>query len=550
MSLDQGKASNPLSDGMRCQYNDPDGTNSNNPGDAHCFLGFVDSASNGFDWHVHRSAGPASPPRAYTGVQSLHWGVHGASSPADDTTRLSQLDAIETTSPINLASIQGNPTLRFDQQVSFVDNRALGVFSSIPTGETLDRGVVQVQLADNSGQPIGDWVTIEPYYNRYDVQATSSWNRCAFDPTDDGSDEDSFFSAKDILRKTGPSSTCYTRTVFGWQGDTSDAPFNAANVGRATDGPGLQGSVDRGTWVETRFNLQRYAGRRIRLRLLATSGKYFDSGNDAVSYFGGGLVPAGSSVDDGWYVDNVHVDEALQSPLIVAVDTKANLSLPPCSQNCASVLATIDASPQMIDPPQPVLLDATPSVADICLDGGLQYQFWVDTNRNFVVGDAGDVMVKDWTDDFDTTTIATNSTQYGTRVRCSSAPSCQGSYTDPVLFQTPGEVTNTFYSRNAGTLTIHYTPTCDAAANSIIYGPLPGSSYSGRVCGIGNTGTAVIPDPCPLSNCFYLVVANDNKTGNGTGYEGSYGTKSPGVERPAFGPGACTFAKVLSNRCD
>mgnify|MGYP003694594005 CR=1 FL=1 len=56
-------------------------------------------------------------------------------------------------------------------------------------------------------------------------------------------------------------------------------------------------------------------------------------------------MPAGSSVDDGWYVDNAHVDEALQSPLIVAVDTKANLSLPPCSQNCASVLATIDASP-------------------------------------------------------------------------------------------------------------------------------------------------------------------------------------------------------------
>ena len=53
MTLDVGKASNALSDGHRCQYNDPDFPNSNSYGNTFCYLGFTTPADNAYDWHVH-----------------------------------------------------------------------------------------------------------------------------------------------------------------------------------------------------------------------------------------------------------------------------------------------------------------------------------------------------------------------------------------------------------------------------------------------------------------------------------------------------------------
>ena len=92
MSLDVGKASNALSDGHRCQYNDPDFVNSNSCRNKFCYLQFTTPANSAFDWHVHGLASPdggALPP----GSNSLHWGVHRPGLSVD-TTRLAQLDAI------------------------------------------------------------------------------------------------------------------------------------------------------------------------------------------------------------------------------------------------------------------------------------------------------------------------------------------------------------------------------------------------------------------------------------------------------------------------
>ena len=54
---------------------------------------------------------------------------------------------------------------------------------------------------------------------------------------DDGTTEADFFGE---YGDYGPSSTCYPRMTFSYLGDT-DEPFDPANVGNASDGPGLEG---------------------------------------------------------------------------------------------------------------------------------------------------------------------------------------------------------------------------------------------------------------------------------------------------------------------
>jgi hypothetical protein len=68
-TLDAGKTSLALSDGYRCQYNDPFGPNSNSPGNTECFLGFVgDPAAGVNDWHIQKfNAANCNSGRSYTG---------------------------------------------------------------------------------------------------------------------------------------------------------------------------------------------------------------------------------------------------------------------------------------------------------------------------------------------------------------------------------------------------------------------------------------------------------------------------------------------------
>jgi hypothetical protein len=138
---------------------------------------------------------------------------------------------------------------------------------------------------------------------------------------DDGTTEDDFFDPGDPGRRFGPSSTCAPRKVFGYVGDTDDL-FAVDAIGRATDGPGLQGTTGLGTWVESRFRLDRYRGQRIRLRFLFASLKV-GSFETYQSVFG--LNPSPS--DDGWWIDDVLVTDALMVPALLSADTKDNSSL-------------------------------------------------------------------------------------------------------------------------------------------------------------------------------------------------------------------------------
>jgi hypothetical protein len=434
MPLDENMATLELSDGYRCQYADCDGPNPNYADCGNCFLGFINAADNHYDWHIHTTS-QVDGGRAYTASNSLHWGVH-ETDPARDTCRFKQLDAIRTEDPINLAADE-IPELSLKHQISLMDGRS----SNTPYGESVDRAVVHVQKMDLSDppNPVGSWIKVYPYHNLYDVQGTDIFDNCTFDPVDDGNDEDDFFDPSDPNRRLGPSSTCFPEFVFGYQGDTDwRNTFDSTAIGRASDPPGLQGQIDRGTWVETRFNLARFVGRRIRLRFLTTS---IEAG-EAITYNNTQIGDDNLTGDDGWYIDEVVVTGARTAPVELAHDTKDNTGFPDCGVTCGMVTPVLEAEPTSLTAPGQVTeLTAAGSFADQCTGGVLQYRFWEDTDRNDVLGDPVDLVLRDWTDNAVYVASPGLTTRYGVEVRCSSAPdTCNGATTETVTVECPSHV--------------------------------------------------------------------------------------------------------------
>jgi hypothetical protein len=411
-TMDDNKNSLSLSDGFRCQYNDPNFINSNSIGNADCYLGFPTLATAN-DWHIHKSSSNGQA-RAFEGVQSLHFGAHpNASSALRDTYHFKQLDGIETTNAVNLPLPSASPQLSFMQQVSFIDNRNI---TNITLGETLDRGVVEV----NAG---GNWIKIYPLVNVYDEQGTDDFTNCTFDPTDDGNNEDSYFFPSDPNRRLGPSSTCFPEFSFGFQGATDwRVGFNSTSLGRA-EGPALQGAINVGTWVQPIYDLTPFAGRQIKLRFLASTAEdgeiqTWDDAFHADNVLG----------DDGWYVDNIHIDTALSAPVTLTTDGNSNTGLNTCVA-CTNITAAVTATPSSLSGPgQIVTLDASTSTMDACPSGIAQYQFWIDTNNDSVIGNPGDTLLRDYSDNAEFVDAPAVTTKYGVAVRCSSQPHCDGAF--------------------------------------------------------------------------------------------------------------------------
>ncbi len=214
------------------------------------------------------------------GCRTLHWGYHlDPGDPKFDEYKFSQMDAIMTAAPVNLGMTPvtpGEPELSFKHQINLMDYRVMGALYPM----TVDRAVVEVQVVgDLSADPISSWQKIAPYENVYDVQPTHQYINCEFDPDDDGNNEDSYFDPTDPRREFGPSSTCYPEFVFGSQGSTDYRyGFIAGNVNRASDDKvGLAGSDGPGNWVQTKFDLSRYRGRRVNVRFLTSTIKVYDS---------------------------------------------------------------------------------------------------------------------------------------------------------------------------------------------------------------------------------------------------------------------------------
>ena len=76
------------------------------------------------------------------------------------------------------------------------------------------------------------------------------------------------------------------------------------------EGPGLRGAIDRGTWVQPKFLLDGFKGRRIRMRFLITTIEV----ETAVTVNDTNIGADNEVGDDGWYIDDVQIPQVLQTP--------------------------------------------------------------------------------------------------------------------------------------------------------------------------------------------------------------------------------------------
>ncbi len=313
MNLDAGLYSAEASDGYRCQYNDPDYINSNSyeptsagPGkkpasvNTDCWVGATEEQGNAFFWNVVDGFGSSPEGRSYRGRYSVWMGAlltptTGKDRTAAITAPLATLEGIAMASPVQIAS-EGTVELSFKHQISLPDYR----YVNAPEGRSSDGGVVQAQVVDAAGSPLGVWTNLAPFQNGYDLQRADNYVNCMFDPIDDGNTEDDFYEPYNPELPLGPSSLCYDQWVFTALGDT-DEPFDALNVNHAA-GPGLQGATGIGTWVESRCDLSAYRGQYIRIRFI-TTGIKVETVETYEELMGWNPTPA----DDGWFIDDIRV---------------------------------------------------------------------------------------------------------------------------------------------------------------------------------------------------------------------------------------------------
>jgi hypothetical protein len=505
----------------QCQYSDPDWVQSNSygtPSALTCTPGSSPAFADAYYFQVHQTSA-VDGGRAYSGTRSLYWGIFGPNAD-EHTTALSTLEAIRTTNPIALGYNGVPPELTMKHMISLMDWRTVNA----PQGEAADRGVVAVQFATTGGTGVGNWLKLIPYQNLYESQGTDNYTNCLFDPVDDGNTKADFFDASDPLRRLGPSSTCMPEFSFAYSGDTFNA-FSADGLGQATDGPGLQGALGIGTWVESKFNLERFRGRNLRLRMLVTG---LDNG--ASSTYQATFMHNPDPGDDGWWIDDVAISNTLTSPATLSNDDTNNSGLPGCGPTCGSVTAALVATPSgtLAAPGQVVSLSAVTSSATSCLNGVLQYRF----------SDGGGLL-RDWTDNPDFVAAPGNSTTYTVAVRCSSDPACADSTNllVPVNCPSSGNLGINMLGLNPTTMDTGNGGSIDIARGSATSGP--GINFAGAAVNTQAGPTFSTAANNPAAGTFFWYTARTAGGGGPSSFcnagGGSY--NSPGsVDRDALIP--------------
>jgi hypothetical protein len=509
VNMDQNLNTLATADGYRCQYSDPDWPQSNSYGQiTDCYMTANQAQADAIFWQVH-TPDAIDGGKAYSGQNSLYMGIFG---PAADehTTPLAVLESAQMINPVNVALVDALPELSFKQQVDMMDTRNVNA----PVGEGPARAVVHAQVANAAGVGVGDWVKLRPYLNVYDQQGVDNYFNCTFDPIDDGNTEDDFFDPTDPTRRLGPSSTCKPEFIYAYMGDTFN-PYSESRLGNA-EGPGLAGSLGIGTWVEAKFDLSRFAGRRTRIRFLNTDLKAGGS-ETWESLFTFNPSPG----DDGWWIDDVSIAPTLTSPATVTVDSKP-ANYPECGNTCNTVTPVLDTTPgggSLPAPGQVIELDGLASVSDRCLNGVLQYKFWIDGNGDNAGGDASDTLLRNWTDNPTIVDAPLATSTYVMEVRCSTDTECLSSIAQTVAVNCPS-------SGNLGFPTV--TAPGDGTlswGNLLAYNWAKGNlaqvgSYITSGTGVGNATSFDISVDNPLENqgLYYLFRSAGTVGSGGTGF--------------------------------
>ena len=267
------------------------------------------------DWHIHCPAGtcanapgsitPEGGELAASGRNSLHWGHHFDPRSRDgDSTRFRQLAAFMT-DPVHLTPMPGagDLELSFLHVADMMDNNSITLLQ----GHAVDFGDVQIQAFDAGAAGEGAWGfwdKLAPFANVTDhipyLWSTYGTNPtyCILTPTDTGSGGHAPRGIRETL--------CYPEGIWSHCGNS-----RAAGTLSQCDGPGVAGSTGDGLWVRSRFSLADYAGRTVRIRWIAQSWE-FDCCSNSYYELGSGWAP--QTGDEGWWIDDIRITGALQSP--------------------------------------------------------------------------------------------------------------------------------------------------------------------------------------------------------------------------------------------
>jgi len=370
---------------------------------------------------------PADGRKALSVPNSLHMGAHFdlQSAAAGDTTHLRALEAF-VSAPINLALFPRPGDL--DLSMFHIITLVAAGQGSIGGTQCVDCGDVQVQVdldANPATDVWGAWDKLVPYQNGYDYQMGSSSQfsqgyYCRFTPIDTGTAPPAPRGVHETM--------CFPQGAWAFCGSVYGT--TPATTMRCA-GPGVVDPSGVGVWVQTRFNLAGFLGRRIRVRWIGTTWM-FDPTSESYYQVGGGW--ATTQVDDGWWLDNIQVTGVLtgQRSLLPDVDPGPPTSCPAQADNCDENAAGTDrgTSPALkITNLAGNPIDGSAFVATTgasiratavdstlpggCTDGVAQFRF-----------EKNGVLVQDWSAKTFYQDAPTADATYAVQVRCSSDPGC------------------------------------------------------------------------------------------------------------------------------
>lgn len=286
------------------------------------------------DWHLHSAtegcgaeydgraefASSCAPePRAHSGFRSLHLGRHlNATDTLYDTYRFRQVSAF-VMDPLNLGN---GSTLEFWHIIQVCDDKCVNAGA----GATTAGGQVQISLLDGTTGTYERWQRLSPTENGYNSVDQEIIVVCEFDPGDDQLpplDETMCGGApqwSDIGDLYGNDRTCTVDEdgndpVDKDCGETTNRTVDTSCswVADPSCGSFLEnGTVGRGVWARSRFNLSPFSSRTARLRWIAELGGGWGFGMSASFLEPQPTHPPTDpsfvyDQDDGWYIDDIRV---------------------------------------------------------------------------------------------------------------------------------------------------------------------------------------------------------------------------------------------------
>jgi hypothetical protein len=306
---------------------------------------------------------------------------------------------------------------------------------------------------------------------------------------------------------------------------------NATTPPLAGESPAASGGFGTGTWVKTKIDLSEYKGRRVRIRFLVSALKA------TAEHWEAQFMNNPNPGDDGWWIDQVVVNETFPIPAVMLVDENVlhgcagdpgvgcltdedcvdagtvgpcDQPAPACGETCTldelevHVATDPDRSGGPLDetleaPGRPIELNAVDS-SGRCLSGSLQYRFSID----------GGAELRAWSDNPVLVDAPISDTDYVVEVRCSTDTACLESVVVDVDVDCPasGNLAGTFQtiraSAGAAKDSFEWETPSDYEVFSGSLGAVSG--YSGSITESG-TGTSFRATAVPASGhgTYYIA---------------------------------------------